>query len=160
MGTHPIFESDFDCLTEMNRLAAGSARLSLRLGQRQILSQTSKRTAFDMGPMSCGYRWSAYADPALSIFAQSVFGIFWVYYLYHCWNHSEHHLCQAGFPNPIGEATELVTGHYVGYKGTGALSARMEILNEELGLPPAEQAAPSSEDEEEEATPMGAMLKK
>merc|ERR1712126_251562 len=89
----------------MNRLGAGSARLSLRLGQRQILSQTSKRTAFDMGPMSCGYRWAAYADPVLSIFGQCVFGGFWVYYLYHCWNHSEHHLCQAGFPNPLGEAT-------------------------------------------------------
>ena len=116
-----------------------------------------------MGPMSCGYRWAAYADPGnvristkicwscctkkffekiyqhcqsdsehqkvLSIFGQCVFGGFWVYYLYHCWNHSEHHLCQAGFPNPLGEASELVTGHYVGYKGTGALSARMEFLD-------------------------------
>merc|ERR1711953_708253 len=26
MGTHPIFESDFDCLTEMDRFDAGSAQ--------------------------------------------------------------------------------------------------------------------------------------
>merc|ERR1712131_74265 len=29
MGTHPIFESDFDCLTDMNRLICQTRRLSL-----------------------------------------------------------------------------------------------------------------------------------
>ena len=62
--------------------------------------------------------------------AQSVFGIFWVYYLYHCWNHSEHHLCQAGIPNPIGEVTELATGHYVGFKGNGAIGPRFKLLDD------------------------------
>merc|ERR1712037_956575 len=35
MGTHPIFESDFDCLTEMNRL----------LSKSRSLITTSERTA-------------------------------------------------------------------------------------------------------------------
>merc|ERR1712131_557995 len=109
MGTHPIFESDFDCLTEMNRLGTGCARLSLRLGQRPVLSQTSKRTAFDMGPFGCSYRWPAYHDPGISLLGQIAVGIIWTYFLYNCWNHSEHHLVQAGIPNPLGEATDLVT---------------------------------------------------
>merc|ERR1711970_383000 len=179
MGTHPIFESDFDCLTEMNRLGAGTARLSLRLGQRPVLAQTSKRTAFDMGTFSCGYRWAAYSDPAIAMMGHCVFGFFWVYYLYNCWNHSEHHLCHVGFPNPLGEATELATGHYVGFKGMGTVGARfkflddihggrgnilkLQFLNEELGLPSELAAAPAAEgeeDEEGEGTPMGALLKK
>merc|ERR1712235_180544 len=88
MGTHPIFESDFDCLTEMNRLGTGCARLSLRLGQRPVLSQTSKRTAFDMGPFGCSYRWPAYHDPVISLLGQIAVGIIWTYFLYNCWNHS------------------------------------------------------------------------
>ena len=71
---------------------------------------------------------------ALMLVGQCVIGVFWVYFLYHCWNHSEHHLVHAGFPNPLGEVTDAVTGHYVGWKGSGAMSARIETIDKVLSI--------------------------
>ena len=66
----------------------------------------------------------------ISLLGQIAVGIIWTYFLYNCWNHSEHHLVQAGIPNPLGEATDLVTGHYIGWKGSGAIGPRLHFLDE------------------------------
>ena len=66
------------------------------------------------------------------LLGQLVIGFFWTYFLYHSWNHSEHHLVVAGFSNPLGELTDAVTGHYVGWKGNGAISARIETIDKVL----------------------------
>merc|ERR1711990_1408586 len=52
MGTHPIFESDFDCLTEMNSRMIGKSILSAtRFSARPTISKIhlSRRTVFGFG---------------------------------------------------------------------------------------------------------------
>merc|ERR1712212_576696 len=54
MGTHPIFESDFDCLTEMNRLATPVRRLSSQVPKRVTTMTT--RTMLARPPMGGSVR--------------------------------------------------------------------------------------------------------
>merc|ERR1711976_104748 len=47
MGTHPIFESDFDCLTVMNRIVRGLSTTPLKLWRQQ--KQKQARSLLDSG---------------------------------------------------------------------------------------------------------------
>jgi len=47
MGTHPIFESDFDCLTEMNTLLGSFSKLALAPSHVQVAKRTLATTKID-----------------------------------------------------------------------------------------------------------------
>ena len=81
---------------------------------------------------SPGLEFESERQKGMVLLGQLVIGFFWTYFLYHSWNHSEHHLVVAGFSNPLGELTDAVTGHYVGWKGNGAISARIETIDKVL----------------------------
>merc|ERR1739848_103565 len=71
MGTHPIFESDFDCLTEKKRMLSRLAR--------QVTRVTPKRSYFYAGPGTNMSVWSLMKQTGAH-------GIeFWVLFAYCCW---------------------------------------------------------------------------
>merc|ERR1711970_633827 len=123
MGTHPIFESDFDCLTEgwtkmLSRLASRPGMLAKR-----ALSTTSQRKAIDIGLYTVGYRWHAYTDPIM-IFSFHVMGIFFWTYFFHCYFYEGDHVAtHIGIPNEA-----VIRPQFQG-------QINRLYLNSELGLP-------------------------
>merc|ERR1711917_202087 len=57
MGTHPIFESDFDCLTDMNRINLNSLRRLVTYSQTKPIHEANKCVLFMNGTLAkpeCG----------------------------------------------------------------------------------------------------------
>merc|ERR1712142_777355 len=117
MGTHPIFESDFDCLTEkkMNRLLVAGRATTMR---------TSKRFGggSNFEPMTMGYRWQPYHAPMMTFMSTLVWTIIWGRFVYMTIHDSEHHV----FGGPINNI-EISRASEAKYAAL--------YTNEELGLP-------------------------
>jgi len=62
MGTHPIFESDFDCLTEMLRLArrVPPVRVKSTLARAGLLTRSTKLVAISAISGALGYAYGAF----------------------------------------------------------------------------------------------------
>merc|ERR1711970_1016642 len=137
MGTHPIFESDFDCLTEkegMNRLL---------LASRATTTRQSKRFGggSNFMPQQIAYRWHQYSDPFVSLVSAGLFTFIWARLIYMSFHHNEHHLygppviptTYHGAIMPCATNTSGVGPSTApGYPSEGY---RNIWTNEELGLP-------------------------
>merc|ERR1711953_288874 len=115
MGTHPIFESDFDCLTEMHRLLSQPVRsLTLSAARGQHMSGFGKLKS-NVGPVHRDV-WS-YRNALPYITAITC------YWTYFCWHHAEHHMGTG--PLGISLGLTLRKDHLM----------KLYFTNEELGLP-------------------------
>merc|ERR1712147_13888 len=139
MGTHPIFESDFDCLTDskredMNRLllARATTRQSKRFGGGS-----------NFMPQQIAYRWHPYADPFVTLVSTGFFTFFWARLIYMSFHHNEHHLfgpplkptTYHGLPAPCASSTSGYGPSTATWAGYPAGGYRDIWTNEELGLP-------------------------
>merc|ERR1712110_125914 len=123
MGTHPIFESDFDCLTEnLIKMLSRVARIPLRAITRK-LSTTSPRKGSDLGLYNKAYRWHPYGNPMFTAMCQTLGVAFWVYMFWSWFSEGDHVLGHAGLP------IETVV------KPQFQSQVNKLYLNSELGLP-------------------------
>merc|ERR1712110_366432 len=56
MGTHPIFESDFDCLTVRTKMTKGTTSRGTRNDKTHILSRVSGRRNYHLQKKKCAKR--------------------------------------------------------------------------------------------------------
>merc|ERR1711970_1289222 len=115
MGTHPIFESDFDCLTGMNRVLLSVGRRGFGLSTKREMNMAghSKLKA------NVGAPNRSVSDYRVAVVLARLAAAYWMYWV---WHHHEHHT-----QHPLGNTINrsLAQDHLL----------KLYFTNEELGLP-------------------------